>query len=78
MERTAVTILAPRGSSVVRDETTLCKAVGLFFVEVAQALRKVGVFKALPRAPKCYIGVSTVDGEFGWPAYEDRGPDNMV
>jgi hypothetical protein len=43
-----------------------------------KAMRKGGIFRSLPRASKCYLGVSTNDGEFGWPPYEDRGTENMV
>jgi hypothetical protein len=72
-----VTVVAPGGSTVVDDEESLCEAVGLFFVDLIQALREAGAFDDLPRAEKCYLGVSTYDGVYGWPAWEDRD-DNML
>ena len=78
MDGKPITVVASDRSTVVRDETSLCSAAGLFFVDMMISLRKAGVFKPLPRAPKCYLGVSTNDGEFGWPHDDKRGPDNMV
>jgi hypothetical protein len=78
MEGKTVTVLGPSGSTKVNNETSLCNAVGLFFVELTKSMRKAELFSSLPRSAKCYLGVSTEDGEYGWPAYEDRGPDNML
>ena len=60
------------------DEESLCEAVGLFLLEIILAIRDKGVLSALPRAEKCYIGVSTYDGVWGWPVWEDRGKNDMV
>ena len=78
MEGKTVTVLGSSGSTKVNNETLLCSAVGLFFVDLTKSMRKAGLFSSLPRSDKCYLGVSTEDGEYGWPAYEDRGPDNML
>jgi len=72
-----VTVISKAGAIEVNDEETLCKAVGLFFVEIITALRDSGALRALPRGTACYLGVSTYDGVFGWPVYDDRGPANM-
>jgi hypothetical protein len=79
LERKAVKVITPSGAKVVDSETSLCEAVGGFLVEIMKSLRKGGIFKAVPRAANCYLGVQTNDGEFGWPHYDDRGrPEYMV
>jgi hypothetical protein len=62
----------------VEGEEGLCEAVGLFFVDLLKAMRDDGLFHALPHAQDCYLGVASYDGTYGWPRYEDRGPDNML
>jgi hypothetical protein len=62
----------------VEDEDGLNRASGQFFVALLKGLRDFGVFNELPRAENCYLGVYVVGGGFGWPAWKDRGPDNMV
>ena len=60
------------------DEESLCEAVGLYLLEIILAIRDEGILQSLPRAEKCYIGVSTYDGVWGWPVWEDRGKEDMV
>ena len=62
----------------VDDEEQLCEAVGLFLLEIILALRDEGILSKLPCAQKCYIGVSTYDGVWGWPDWNDRGKNDMV
>jgi hypothetical protein len=73
-----VTVRAGSREIPVEDEDGLNQAAGEFFVALLKGLRDFGTFNELPRAANCYLGVSTVGGGFGWPAWEDRGPDNMV
>jgi hypothetical protein len=73
-----VTVRSLGRSVRVADEEALARAVGGFFVALAKSLRDFGAFNDLPRAAACYLGVSAVGGGFGWPAWEDRGPDNMA
>jgi hypothetical protein len=40
--------------------------------------RADGVFKALPTAEECHMGVEEHDGAYGWPQYEDRGKEDLV
>lgn len=40
--------------------------------------RKDGVFDSLPKAKKCHMGVEEMDGNYGWPNYEDRGKNDLV
>ena len=60
------------------DEESLCEAVGLFLLEIILSLRDSGILSKLPCAEKCYIGVSTYDGVWGWPEWKDRGKNDMV
>jgi hypothetical protein len=62
----------------VEDEDGLNRAAGQFFIGLLKELRDFGTFNELPRAANCYLGVSTTGGGFGWPAWEERGPNNMV
>ncbi len=62
----------------VDDEESLCEIVGLFLLEVILSLRDAGVLSTLPCAEKCYIGVATYDGVWGWPDWNDRGNNDMV
>jgi hypothetical protein len=73
-----VAVVWAGGRTVVKDEPSLYEAVGPYFVDLMMSLRKAGIFKPLRRAQKCYLGVSNNGGEFGWPHYDQRGPDNMV
>ena len=57
---------------------SLCEAVGLFFVNLLKTMRDNGHFHAIPQARECYTGVASYDGMYGWPVYEDRGPENML
>jgi hypothetical protein len=40
--------------------------------------RTDGVFKSLPKAKECHLGVEEMDGGYGWPSYEDRGKDDLA
>ena len=62
----------------VDDEESLCEAVGLFLLEIILSIRDEGILVSLPRTGKCYIGVSTYDGVWGWPVWEDRGKHDLV
>lgn len=74
----AIRIVTETGTTTVADEESLYQVVGPFFVGIVLDLRSAGVFHLLPRAAHCYLGVSAYDGTFGWPAWSERGPGNMV
>lgn len=63
---------------LANDEETLCEAVGLFLVEIVKSIRDQGKLAKLRKAPRCYLGVSTFDGSWSWPEYDDRGTDDLV
>jgi hypothetical protein len=53
--------------------------IGKFLVDMLLAARDKGVFTDLPKADRCQLGVEDpTTGEFGWPAYEERGKTNLV
>lgn len=73
-----VTVLTAAGTTRADDEESLYQAVGPFLVGIVLDLRSTGTFDSLPRAATCFLGVSAYDGTYGWPAWRDRGPANMV
>jgi hypothetical protein len=73
-----LTVRTADGSYTVRDEESLNAAVGPFFVALLKSTRDRGAFGRLPLAKQCYLGVAESEGAFGWPAWKDRGPENMV
>jgi hypothetical protein len=40
--------------------------------------RADGVFAGLPKTARCELGVEEQEGTYGWPAYEERGRDNLA
>jgi hypothetical protein len=74
-----VTVVKQDGKSRKCDGNTLAQVIGKFLVDVLLAARASGVFADLPRADRCELGVEDpTTGEFGWPAYDDRGKKNLV
>ena len=61
----------PEGSELAEPLGDLIKAVLL-------KARADGVFAALPKTAGCELGVEHHDGAYGWPAYEDRGRENLA
>jgi hypothetical protein len=79
------TVLSERKTGLVTTNgtksavgATLNRDIGDFLVSCLLSARKDGVFKSLPRAERCQLGVEDQTGEFGWPRYEDRGKKNLV
>ena len=56
----------------------ICKIVGDTLKHVLITARGKGVFKPLPKAEKCELGVENLEGYYGWPAYDDRGKENLA
>ena len=60
-------------------DAELTETIGKFLVDCLLQARANGVFADLPKADGCELGVEEFwNGEFGWPAYEDRGKKNLV
>jgi hypothetical protein len=58
--------------------TQLAELLGELIKAVALKARADGVFATLPKAPGCELGVEHQEGHYGWPAYEDRGQENVA
>jgi hypothetical protein len=56
----------------------LAEPLGELLKAVLVKARADGVFRALPKAPGCELGVEHFEGGYGWPAYEERGQDNLA
>jgi hypothetical protein len=56
----------------------LIAAIGDMLRGVLLRARDEGLFAGLPRAGRCELGVEEQDGNYGWPAYEKRGADNLA
>jgi ankyrin repeat protein len=56
----------------------LAVPLGEMLKAVLLKARDDGLFAELAKAPACQFGVEHLDGEFGWPAYEDRGHENLA
>ena len=52
--------------------------VGEALKHVLLTARKQGIFKKLPKADKCELGVENLEGGYGWPDYDDRGKENLA
>jgi hypothetical protein len=64
-------------SSEVAEEEYVA-IFGELLKAVLMKARQEGVFKALPKANRCHLGVEEHDGGYAWPHYEDRGKDDLL
>ncbi len=65
----------PVGEKGVRR---LVNTLGDMLRSVLLQARTDGVFAGLPKAARCELGVEEQEGTYGWPAYEERGRDNLA
>jgi hypothetical protein len=78
-EEEAVSVVKLDGKTRKCDEAALSEAIGKFLVDMLLEARDKGVFADLPTTDRCELGVEDpTTGEFGWPAYEERGKKNLV
>jgi hypothetical protein len=75
---TLILLDGSRRELATRDTGLLVTALGDMLRAVLLRARDDGVFAALPRTPRCELGVEEQDGSYGWPAYESRGIDNRT
>ena len=74
-----VSVVKQDGKTRKCTDAQLTEAIGKFLVEMLLEARTRGVFADLPKADRCELGVEDpTTGEFGWPAYDDRGKKNLV
>lgn len=74
-------VLPDGGKRRLTGETEFEDFVALFgdlLKAVLVKARSDGVFKSLPTAKTCHMGVEEMDGGYGWPNHEDRGKDDLV
>ncbi len=65
----------------ISPDTDFDEFVGLFGELLKGVLLKAradGVFKSLPKAVPCHMGVEELEGHFGWPEYENRGKEDLA
>ena len=71
--------LAGKKINVMDDPDNLvCSIIGDALKHVLLTAKNRGMFKSLPRAEKCKLGVENLEGYYGWPIYEDRGKENLL
>jgi len=56
----------------------ICNIVGEAMKHVLLTAREQGIFNKLPQTDRCELGVENMEGLYGWPAYEDRGKENLA
>lgn len=78
-EEETVSVVQRDGKSRNCDDAALTETIGKFLVDMLLEARDKGVFAELPKADRCELGVEDpTTGEFGWPAYDERGKKNLV
>lgn len=60
------------------NDETYVTVFGEMLVSLLKDARGSGVFTPLPKQARCELGVEEVEGMFGWPAYEERGKDDLL
>ncbi len=79
VEAGPLTLVLPDGTRrelVAGDTSGLVAAMGDMLRAVLLQARDARMFAALPKTPRCELGVEEQDGSYGWPPYESRGADN--
>jgi hypothetical protein len=78
-EEETVSVVKQDGKAKKSDDAALTETIGKFLVDMLLEARDKGAFAELPKADRCELGVEDpTTGEFGWPAYDDRGKSNLV
>jgi hypothetical protein len=78
-EEETVSVVQQDGKAKKCDDAALAETIGKFLVDMLLEARDKGAFVELPKADRCELGVEDpTTGEFGWPAYDDRGKKNLV
>lgn len=81
LENDSVAVVLPDGTRAklprgAFDEFYLL--LGEMLKAVLLKARAEGVFTLLPKAAECHIAVEEIGGHYGWPAYENRGNEDLV
>jgi hypothetical protein len=59
-------------------DNLICGIIGEALKQVLLSARDEGLFKTLPKQPRCELAVENIEGYYGWPIYEDRGKENLL
>jgi hypothetical protein len=78
MEGTITVVQLDGSEAVLPPGTELAEVLGEVVKAVLLKARADGVFAMLPKVPSCQLGVEHFSGAYGWPAYEERGQDNLA
>jgi hypothetical protein len=81
VEAGPLTIVLPDGTRCdlsAGNTAPLTAALGDMLRAILIQAREGSVFAALPKTPRCELGVEEQDGSYGWPDYEKRGTDNYA
>jgi ankyrin repeat protein len=74
-----ITLVQLDGSeSELPSGTELAEILGEMVKAVVLKARADGLFVGLSKAPGCELAVEHFSGYYGWPAYEERGKDNLA
>ena len=60
------------------NDEALAALFGEMLKEVLLSARAAGAFEKLRKAEHCELGVEELEGNYGWPRYEDRGKETLV
>jgi hypothetical protein len=77
-------LILPNGTERHVTESDNCneKALAALFGEMLKGVllsaRAEGAFEELRKAEHCELGVEELEGNYGWPRYEDRGKENLA
>jgi len=78
-ERVSFIDISGKEIDVLNDpDNLICGTIGDALKQVFLTARAEGVFKNLPKHPRCELAVENIEGYYGWPKYEDRGKENLV
>lgn len=82
LETGPVDVLLPDGKKrKISGETEFEDFAALFGDLLKGVLLKArtdGIFKSLPKAKECHLGVEEQSGHYGWPNHEDRGNEDLA
>jgi ankyrin repeat protein len=53
-------------------------AFGAMLVNALKDAKSQGLFAKLPRCLQCEFSVEEMEGYYGWPAFQERGKENMI
>jgi hypothetical protein len=82
-DETMLHIILPNGKERIisageKDFEAVFALLGDLLKNRLLSARAEGVFEPLRKAGRCELGVEELEGNYGWPAYGDRGKKNLA